>query len=76
MAESNQRPSNSEQAERRPTDDLFTTGDEILEHAKVIARAIEKKARELNEEMKARPQRRVDPNDPDPTDEWPALGPA
>jgi len=51
--------------------DLFLAGDEALEHAKTIARAIQARAQSLA--GKREPNWPIDPFDPDATAEWTPL---
>jgi hypothetical protein len=57
----------------RQSDDPFTTGDEMLERAKKVARDIEEKVRQLTDDTKTRTTDPIDPSDPDATEEMPPV---
>jgi hypothetical protein len=57
----------------RESEDPFTTGDEMLERAKKVARDITEKVRKLTDDTKTSTARTDDCTDPDATEEMPPV---
>jgi hypothetical protein len=57
----------------RESEDPFTTGDEMLERAKKVARDITEKVRKLTDDTKTGTARTDDSTDPDATEEMPPV---